>query len=195
MIKTKMMKVLSAILATAVFMGSAGTVSATGVQTNEIESNNESTQATAITVNQPGVGVLGESGDVDWYKVTTTETGYMQLKFDFDYAPSLMSTLGAGFAFEIYNSQYHKIYGTDYRWMPFVTNNPLPYEPGTFYIKVEGTYDYAAIGIPYCITLQQVKSDAWEQEENNTQQTANTIKMDKKYTGVILFSLWKFQLI
>ena len=72
--------------------------------------------------------------------------------------------------------------------MPFVTNNPLPYEPGTFYIKVEGTYDYAAIGIPYCITLQQVKSDAWEQEENNTQQTANTIKMDKKYTGVILNS-------
>ena len=187
MIKTKMMKVLSAILATAVLMGSAGTVSATGVQTNEIESNNESTQATAITVNQPGVGVLGESGDVDWYKVTTTETGYMQLKFDIDYA-TYFSTIGGGFEFEIYNSQFHKIYETDFKKVPFVSSNPLPYEPGTFYIRVAGTYAYAATGIPYSITLQQVVSDAWEQEENNTQQTANTIKLDKKYTGVILNS-------
>lgn len=188
MMKTKMMKVLSTILAIAVFIGSTGTVNATSVQTKEIEPNNESTQATAITVNQPGFGVLEENGDVDWYKVTTTETGYMQLKFDFDYAINLSSIIGAGFDFEIYNSQYHKIYETDSQRVPFVSKNPLPYEPGTFYIKVAATYAYDAIAIPYSITLQQVKSDVWEQEENNTQQTANTIKMDKKYTGVILNS-------
>lgn len=184
MIKAKMMKVLSTILAVSVFMGSAGTVSAADVQTNEIESNNESTQATTIAVNQPCAGMLNDKDDIDWYKVTTTEAGYMKLKFDFDYA-TYYQNIRAGFDFEVYNSQFHEIYSYEQAKDSFVSSRILPYEPGTFYIKISTKSYSPASGIPYSITMQQVKSDAWEQEENNTQQTANTIKLDKKYSGVI----------
>lgn len=191
MTRKKTTKVLSAILATAVFMGNLGTVSAANIQPqnskdtgtySEIEPNNESTQATGIAVNQQCYGVLADKYDVDWYKVTTTENGYIRLKFDIDYA-KYYNYVHGGWEFEVYNEQFHKI--DSYSKKDSFIGDILPYKKGTFYIKVTTPSYYAASGVPYGITVCQVESDAWEKEENNTQQTANNIKINKQYSGLI----------
>lgn len=206
--KTKMTKVLSAILAAAILVSNVGTASAANIQpqnskdaavSNEMEPNDASTQATAITVNQQCTGVLSSSSDVDWYKVTTTSAGYIQLKFDIDYT-KYYGQLYAGWNFEVYNSQFSKIDSYTSVKNSF-TGYILPYKKGTFYIKVSrGTGLGSPVDVPYGLTIQQTKSDTWEMEENNTQQTANTIKLNKQYSGLIssssdadwyLFSLTK----
>lgn len=190
--KTKITKVLSALLAAAVLVGNAATVSAANIQPqnsknaavyNEIEPNDLSTQATAINVNQHCIGMLSSSKDVDWYKVTTTAKGYIQLKFDIDYA-KYYEQLGSGWGIEIYNSGFKKIDSYS-RIENSFTGYILPYKKGTFYIKVCKGGIFEPVNVPYILSIQQTKSDAWEMEVNDTQQTANTIKLNKKYSGLI----------
>lgn len=186
-------QILCAILAATVLVGNGATVHAESIQPQsskdaatyqEVEPNDDRMDATVIPMNQQCMGIL-ETGkgerDVDWYKVTKTENGYIQLKFDIDIS-KWHDRIGNGWDIYVYDSQFREI--DKYRVVRnSFTGKALPYKKGDYYIKVtQNSYD---VEVPYGITVAQVKSDSWEQEGNDTQTTANVINLNKQYSGYI----------
>lgn len=187
-------QILCAILAATVLVGNGATVHAESIQPQsskdaatyqEVEPNDDSMDATVIPMNQQCMGVLksGVGGDVDWYKVSKTENGYMKIKLDMDVA-KYHDKIAYGWDIYVYDSQFQLIDKYEGIEKNFV-GGILPYRKGEYYIKVKGHIFKAPEDVPYGLTVCQVKSDYWEQEGNNTQSTANAIKLNKQYAGYL----------
>lgn len=187
-------QLLCAVLTAAILVGNGATAKAANVQPQsskdaatyqEVEPNNDSANATVIPVNQQCMGVLDctTGHDVDWYKVSKTENGYIQIKLDVDVA-KYHEKIAYGWDIDVYDSQFNRIAEYDGIKSNFV-GGVLPYRKGEYYIKVAEHIFWGPENVPYKITVSQVKSDVWEQESNDTQSMANAIKTNKEYTGYL----------
>ena len=148
----------------------------------EKENNDTRNVANEVSGNVIIVGDITK-GDVDFYKYTVSNNGYIQLvasKYDYN---------GDGtYHISVYDDNFNEItsgYFEENNW----TSERLNFKKGTvMYIKIEGNrslYDYSQDG-HYCVTAKTESTTNWEVEDNNTKPKAT--KLSKKVTGTIYSS-------
>ncbi len=145
----------------------------------ESEYNNSKAAADTISPNKNYSGLLYYAGDVDWYKVKTTEKGYFQIQLD-----TAAEDVGWGWDVAVMDSKLNVI--KTYTSIKTKTITPvLPYAKGTYYIKVNANYTNGApVDSIYKLKVKQVKSGSWESENNDTLKKADSISLNKKYKGI-----------
>lgn len=150
----------------------------------ETECNDENTTADSISVNKLYKGTLYQNGDVDWYKVKTTKTGYFNVKFTVDSSNNL-ENIGDGWYISILNANAEEIV-TYYTTYTFTTVN-IPYAKGTYYVKIyaKSTSD-APVDCIYHVEVKETASKVWESEGNDTQNKADVISLNKKYHALTM---------
>ena len=161
-------------------------VSFTGTDAWENEYNDTNAAANTISANKNYSGILYKSTDVDWYKVKITDQGYFKIKFAVDDSVNV-DNIHYGWDVSVYDSSlneiktYSKITGS-------VTEPVLPYAPGTYYVKVCANFDYSDGYAPtdciYKLNVVTKASSTWESEKNDTQKTATSMSLNKKYSGI-----------
>ena len=151
----------------------------------ESEYNDLRTDADTIKVNTTYSGVLYESEDVDYYKVTITQNGYFRVKFTLDETVNL-EDIQNGWNVTIYDKNRNAI--ISYTGLQeSKTSGILPYEKGTYYIKVTANSKLSApVDCIYKLKVTQTKSSAWESEKNNERKHADTISLNKTYKANLM---------
>lgn len=150
----------------------------------EQEYNETNSTATGINVNKTYYGTTYANTDVDWYKVKTTANGYFNLDFQID-GRSNLANIQMGWNISIYDKNYSLIHT-----YTGITSNYkgaiLPYSKGTFYIKINPNWEFAApVDCIYKLKVNQKSSSAWETEYNVKSSTANSISLNKQYSGTL----------
>ena len=164
------------------------TVNFTATEKYETEENNSFNTADEISVNQEYNGVIGTYNDVDWYKVSIPEDGYVSIAFnhakidDADDYWRVVVYQGDGVT---YFNGVESIYAVAGNADSILPN--MGFDKGEYYIKVmQGDGDQSLI--TYSFTVNFTATDNYEKELNNTFNDANTISVNKAYSGTI--SAW-----
>jgi len=188
-------------LAMTVFAGSATPVT-TETDVEDADNNGSAATADVINVNTPVSGVIWnphtESGsytqvkDTDWYVATIPNRGYSQVKFSYNVGTG---EVHHGWSVNVYldntSTLYYRFGGGDGRIEAPSASCIIPGNVGSkIYIHVSSgnPQDYAGYtpsNVPYTITVDNVIAGEWEQEENGSFETANTIAAGKTYKGNI----------
>lgn len=160
-------------------------INATHEERWEAEYNDSNVAANVILPDETYSGTLYQRTDEDWYKVTTAQKGYFQIVFDAHINENLQSVYN-GWRLTLYDKNLTAIREyTDVK--ADLTSMQIPYEAGTYYIKVNAQSSYsdtvAPVDCTYSLAVKQTKTDNWEQENNNTRQSANKISLNKTYSG------------
>ncbi|MBQ7581050.1 MAG: InlB B-repeat-containing protein [Clostridia bacterium] len=149
----------------------------------EKEFNNDYGTATAISLGNTYGGNINSSSDADYYKITSSSNGKVNLKFNHTYAD-----VSYGWTIEIYiykNSEYKEltyqnIYIRDVeKSIPLPTIGAVP--SGTYYIKVSNNGN--AEGREYSITTSFTSTNYYEKELNNDYGTATAVSLGSTYGG------------
>ena len=146
---------------------------------SEKEPNDSYSAATAISVNTPVDGALSKSSDVDWYKFTVSERGYINIDFTHD----LIDSSSTYWDVRVYNSTgVNTVDGSSSQFIVRGNANMLSstigIAPGTYYIKVTSNY-YSSN--PYVIKVNFTPTDAWEIESNSNKNNATELSTNKEY--------------
>lgn len=150
----------------------------------EIEGNDTQSTANTISANTTYSGNLYHEEDMDWYKVTVKDTGVIQLSFNLG-KDVLADNIQNGWNVVVYNSNYEAIKTYTGITKDF-TAQKLPFSEGTYYIKVYAYNKYLApVDCTYKLKLATTKSSYWESEYNDLKADADTIKVDKAYSGLL----------
>jgi len=151
----------------------------------ESEYNDLKSGADSIKVNKTYSGILYHEDDVDYYKVTTTETGYFKIKFTLDETVN-KDDVHNGWNVTLYNKNLDEIISYTDLQATF-TGGELPYAKGTYYIKVTANSRYSApVDCIYHLQVVQSKSSVWESEGNDERKTADSISLNKTYKAILL---------
>ncbi len=152
----------------------------------ESEQNHTKDSADVMLPNQTYSGLLHYSGDVDMYRVTTTQNGYFKVVFDVDSSVN-NEAIDWGWDMTVMDKDLNVI--KTFSKITQDTTTPIfPYAKGTYYIKVCANYDYSDSYAPtdciYNLMVKQTKSSTWESEGNDTLAKADSISLGKKYSGI-----------
>jgi len=160
-------------------------VAPTGVLA-ETESNDTYGTANKISVGDKMPGNISSSGDVDWYKFTTSADGYITVDFEHE----LFDNSYEFWYMYIYDVTGTKKVVTDSYYVVKGNANCKTAEigvpAGTYYIKIIPRSSYDWSNRDYSICVNFTKASDWETEFNNERQTADTIKVNKTYQGAIV---------
>ncbi len=143
---------------------------------NETEPNNTRNTANTLPLNGKNNGVINPSGDVDWYKVSTTSDGRLDITLtDFS------------------NADYVNIYFYDNDGVTQLnsgtatTNNSVTISTdglaaGTYYVKIQGynSGDTATYSLSNTLTPAPVANDM---EPDSSRSTALTLALNGRTTG------------
>lgn len=148
----------------------------------EEEYNNESNVANVKQVNSVIKGNLHHRADADWYKFTVGKKGVLQIDFaPTDYAN--IDMISKGWTVKIYDSNFIMIREFSALKSSF-TSPVLPYEAGTYHVKVEAYWQtYAPIACDYLLNLKHTVDNSWESESNNESSICNPIVTGTTYHG------------
>lgn len=156
-------------------------LSITTFAAQESESNDSASMATSISLNSTISGNLSSSKDVDWYKFTTTSDGYFNVVFTHE----LLSSSSDYWKVYLYDSTAvnnidgtSSYYGVDGN--ANLTTNTFGVPAGTYYIKI--TKDNYS-GNNYNLKVNFAPSNDWEQENNNSKDSANIIQVNESING------------
>ena len=147
----------------------------------ETENNNEKNNADEISVNKTYNGSFSTDGDVDWYKFTTSETGY----FYVDFQHELVDSSSAYWQIRLYDSSGVNFIDGNNSYFSVVGNsnnvtNTFGVNAGTYYIKLN---DYYYSGVNYTLNVKFASASNWETENNNSKETASTIYFNSSTNG------------
>ncbi len=192
---------MTAAMSLTAFAGSSTPVTA---ETDVEDADNNGTAETAdvIAVNQAvsgmiwnpytGSGSLTAVQDRDWYVTTITERGYAQVNFDYEFGTG---EVHSGWSVNLYlndtSTLYYRFGGGDARIEAPASSCIIPGSVGSkLYIEVSPGHpnDYASStpsNVPYTITVDNVIAGEWEQEDNDSIETATSISLGKEYKGNI----------
>jgi len=159
----------------------------------EIEGNNTVATATTVNVNKTYKGSIWHTDDVDYYKFTTTENGYIKIDFEHELFDStsdywrirLYDSTGVNLvAGGTSNYDYFGVTGINSR-----TPSNIGLPAGTYYIKI-ANYEYSQLGHDnnYSLKINFTKADNWETEYNSSWENADEIKVNQVYYGSISYS-------
>jgi len=145
----------------------------------------ENNNAELIEVNTEHKDTLETKADVNWYKVKIANKGYFKIQFSLEDTESLSAT--DGFEITVYDKQFKKIITYDDVRSP-MTGGILPYEKGTYYVKVKVISSDDTEALDYGLQVVHTEDSFWESEHNNTFDKADSLKLNKSYSGVLLNS-------
>lgn len=149
----------------------------------ETEPNDSKGTATALTVGTTYSGAIADSKDTDWYSLNLTENGAVTLSFEHDTINS--------------SSNYWRVilYASDAttELQSFYSNGeqavyhaiPMGLSAGSYYVKVE-PYGNNSYGVEYLLTANVDSETVWEQEQNNTKNTATPLALGSAISGTML---------
>lgn len=161
------------------------TVSFTGSDAWETEYNDANATANTISVNKNYSATLYQAKDVDWYKVNITERGYFKFNFIMN---ATSDETKYGWDVSVYDSSLNELKTYSALKSSF-TSQALPFAKGTYYVKVCANFNYsdgyAPVDCVYKFNVSFAATDAWENEYNDTNATANTISANKNYSGTL----------
>lgn len=146
----------------------------------EKERNDTAVTATAVSLNTYYHGNLMKSSDKDWYSFTLPSSGYISTTFSHDYLDKNWKY----WRLFLYNSDNlnSAILERGYlgNELEEVTHYGTGLPAGTYYIKILDSY-FSEKGYQFKINF--TASESWEQEVNNSAESANTIFLDRYYNG------------
>lgn len=143
----------------------------------EAESNNTAQTATEITGNTI-TGSLSDADDVDWFKFNA-DADYFEVGFGIN-ADSLGGDQGSGWDLWIYDEEMNEIISydsvTDIEEYKFAVS-------GTIYIKLKAANTVYWPALEYDFVVNKTVDAYWEDENNDTSNTAQVINANEKYTA------------
>lgn len=153
----------------------------------EVEGNDAITTYNTIAVNQDYQGTLYHASDVDWYRVDTSANGTIQVNITGDDTNN-PDAIGWGWDIQIFDKDSQEL--KKYTGIKGNMAAPvLPFEKGTFYIKIKANYTNGApTDCIYHLNVKFTKSSSWESEYNNMKAEADTISPNKTYSGLLYYA-------
>jgi len=144
----------------------------------EAEDNNTIVAANAISCNKETNGCLQNSSDVDWYKITLSSAGKLELVLNGDYRDS------ESYALALHDASNKAIWSEHCQMnnTKAITACTIGLPKGTYYIKVASTYSNKD-NYSYTVTPKFSASSEWEAELNDTIATANNTALGKRTYG------------
>ncbi len=146
-------------------------------------SNATPNTATSISVNDNWQGAISAADDVDWYRFTTYQAGYVSVNF----THSKTSGSGECWRISLYDSTgNYLVDGSQSSWTISGNKNKRTPEiglpAGTYYFKVEaGSATYSED--PYAFIVNFTKTSYAEQEKDNVSSSATQIALNQLYLG------------
>lgn len=142
----------------------------------ETEFNDDYTTADSITMNTVYSGSLRSTNDIDWYKFTVSDAGYISLGFMHDLVAS--GTWKAS----LYDASIVELSSYSYTASQTSYNHGnIGVPAGTYYIKIGRINDSSDVN--YQIKINYMKSTTWETEINDDYTTADSITTNTAYFG------------
>ncbi len=143
----------------------------------ETEFNDAINVADKVSVNKEYNGALSSSGDVDYYKFSTSADGYITLNFkhanldsgNYYFKATIMLSSGTELA---------TMYSTGFETSKSTAKIGL--KKGTYYIKIT---DYSYSNTPYKFKVNYTEASNWEKEDNGSISGATKISLGKDYNG------------
>ncbi len=150
----------------------------------EAEKNDDYKTAKRIQANRTYGGMIGDTADEDWFKLTPEQNGYITIGFTFD----LLKEERAYWDVTVYRFTnrleeiYEKtVYTTDAAAMPRIGVQ----KGADYYIEIDGD-NYGNVNErDYHLTAAFAVTEYWEADPNEGYQTANPITLDTPYGGMI----------
>lgn len=139
----------------------------------ETEPNDDRATANTLALNGSNTGAIGTSTDVDWWKVTTTGDGKLDVIIDISNSEYMWCT--------IYDNDGSIVVASDYtNGTKTISANGLA--AGTYYMKL---YPYYSGHMPaYTISnVLTVPAEANDAEPNNSRATAKNLPLNSSKTG------------
>lgn len=175
-----MKKMFYQLLALIVFLIGAVSLiptNASAATVKEVEQNNSVSTAMAIQLSNTYTGTVSEQDKNDYFKVSTTDNGFLNINFTADGPFS--------------NNNYYNVTILDANQIEILkfrdvdlAKHSIGVKKGTYYIKVEYTTSYDD-PTNYTLTTSLTKNATSELEGNNTISLAQTMQVGKKYTGYL----------
>ncbi len=146
----------------------------------EREFNDSYSTANTINVNNTYCGSLCNDDDVDWFKFSVANAGYISLNFSHEHIESDY----VYWKVYLYNGNQAELTYYDFRGTGiafYCANIGVP--AGTYYVKV---VDYNYSSADYKIKMNYTSSSIWETEFNEEYSTADTINVNNTYYGSLM---------
>ena len=145
----------------------------------ESEFNNDFDTADEILPNSSISGCLMASNDKDYYKFTLENDGYINL----DFISKAVGNAVAYYTMELMDStEKHTVIYTVQIWgdSELVESGNIGLAKGTYFVRVKPNSTFKE---NYSVKLSYEESQNWEQEYNNTKDTANVFAMNSTKKG------------
>ena len=145
----------------------------------ESEFNNDFDTADEILPNSSISGCLMASNDKDYYKFTLEDDGYINL----DFISKAVGNAVAYYTMELMDStEKHTVIYTVQIWgdSELVESGNIGLAKGTYFVRVKPNSTFKE---NYSVKLSYEESQNWEQEYNNTKDTANFFAMNSTKKG------------
>ena len=145
----------------------------------ESEFNNDFDTADEILPNTTTSGCLMASNDKDYYKFTLENDGYINL----DFISKAVGNAVAYYTMELMDStEKHTVIYTVQIWgdSELVESGNIGLAKGTYFVRVKPNSTFKE---NYSVKLSYEESQNWEQEYNNTKDTANFFAMNSTKKG------------
>lgn len=156
------------------------TVTRSNADNYETERNNTKSNADILTLNSTTYGSLvslNETFDIDYYKFTLTDAGYITINFAHE--PDENNPDRTGWNIKLTDKDGKVIYHTTSAWGHETDKSPsLGLEAGTYYI-ITDCEDLFHNNTTYNITVKFTASALWESEPNNSFDQADKLDLDK----------------
>lgn len=163
------------------------TVNYTAASDWESEWNNSFETADSILSGKAMNGTVMEKNDIDYYKITIPQAGYVKIKFTHQSVNSTDKLWGIG----LYNDQYEQIqYRATVGTEQGVALTEVGLAAGTYYVRISGGPDSWRpwSDVPYKLTVNYTAASDWESEWNDSFGTADSTSVGKTRKGTIMES-------
>lgn len=153
------------------------------VHAQEADAGGTRAEAMEIEFGRTYTETISDSNDKDFFKFTTTVSGYFQVQLEQNSADS--SQNDARWKVSVLDEKGEEITsGSEIKksWTSVI----LPYAKAgrTFYVLVENSY--RAENCLYDLTVIQTAAEDWEAELNDTKATASVIQTNRTYHGILV---------
>ena len=151
----------------------------------EAEDNDTYQKANPLDLGDTVRGTISSSNDVDYYKITPSESGYLTLRVSHAY----LEDASADWDLTVYRftNSLEQIYDTRIEGVnPDTVLPKIGVEPGAYYIEVTRGYSFDAVkNVEYRLTCDFTRTDCWESEPNGDYTAANPFTLGQTYGGFI----------
>lgn len=195
--KTKVKSILALFLSVTMLGNIGAAANAKGTEWNDkeipagrISETEVVTNAVKLNVNQQRDNdKLATDIAENWYQFTISSNGYFQVYLGYNPATDA-DGIGDGWDVNIYKKgDIQNPVKTYERVKSSVTSAYLPFEAGTYYIKVTNANErnsaYAATLSGYDIKVKYVPTAYWESEYNDKNTAADSIRVNTTYSGTL----------